>query len=140
MKMINRIAIVSLILLCLFVTPVTVSASESRTLYDDGNYTGALHLLNQALRSNPTSVDLLTDMGATLNEMGNYTGVISFFKKVLSIDPHHIGALAGIVSTLDSIGKHSGAHIFQRGDRSTSKRCCLTGCESYCIHAFGRLS
>ena len=47
---------------------------QAHVAYDEGNYTEALFYAKQALRLDPKSSSLLTNLGSISSELGNYSG------------------------------------------------------------------
>ncbi len=67
--------------------------NKSLSLYNSGNYTGAILYYDKALAIDPHYVRALTDKGTALDDLGNYTGAILYYDKALAIQPKDIYAL-----------------------------------------------
>ena len=109
------------LLLCLMIssTPALVKASiygsKVVTLYNSGNFTGALYYINKVLTLNPYNVHMLLDKGIVLDDLGNHSGATIYYKKALSspdtfFDNNSTLASKGVAA--DSLGDHLQAMKF----------------------------
>jgi tetratricopeptide (TPR) repeat protein len=62
-------------------------------LFGQGNYTGAITYLDQALKIDPNNTDALIDKGEALDYLGNYTQAIQILDNDLAIKPNDESAL-----------------------------------------------
>jgi len=79
------------------------------TLFDQGNYTGAVSFYDKALEINSTDVNVLYNNALSLDNLGRLDEAITYYTKVLAIKPDDTDTLTNLGLALDSLGKHAQA-------------------------------
>lgn len=123
--MIIRVVFI-IVILPLFLSPIIINikatsstilspqhhlSEATKIARDNGNYTGAISLLKQALQLDPKNPKVITNMGGIEADAGNYTGALFYFKKAFSLDPRNQGALYELGEVAKAMGYNSSAYF-----------------------------
>jgi len=65
----------------------------AESLYDNGDYDGAMMLYDKILKKNPNSIGTLMGKASALRHRGKYPDAMRIYNKILKIQPKHIDAL-----------------------------------------------
>ena len=109
----------SSVIVCLLQFPIAIAQHTSVdiynldnkgvTLFNSGNYTGAIKYYDKDLAINPNDINTLNNKGVALDSLGNYTGAIKYYDKALAINPNDINTLNNKGVALDNLGNYTGA-------------------------------
>lgn len=86
--------------------------SKTMILYNSGNFSGAISMLNKSLAVNPHNVYALLDLGLSYDNIGNHSAAAIFYNKVIKeagSNPQY-ATQRGVA--LDGLGGHIGAIKF----------------------------
>jgi tetratricopeptide (TPR) repeat protein len=82
------------------------SAEEGAELVSEGDYAGAVALLNDVVSREPDNPYALFFLGAALFETGEFARALKAYLEALRVRPDYGGALIGAGWTLHSLGRH----------------------------------
>ncbi len=79
------------------------------TLFDQGNYTGAITYYDKALEINSTDINVLYNKALSLDNLGRLEEAITYYTKVLAIKPNDTDTLSNTGLAYANLGKHEQA-------------------------------
>jgi tetratricopeptide (TPR) repeat protein len=82
------------------------SAEEGAELVSEGDYAGAVALLNEVVSREPDNPYALFFLGAALFETGDFARALKAYLEALRVRPEYGGALVGAGWALHSLGRY----------------------------------
>lgn len=112
----------SIAVLCLILLPIqTVNATvnvnatstvDEDTLYNSGNYTGALYYINKALSADPSNTRMLIDKGLTEAALGLPQAKVIFQNIVSTVSPYDVNTIIAKGVALNQLGNFTEAIFY----------------------------